>query len=103
MLEWLTSVLSRITDGSLLPAAWSWVHSWRYAKDPWAAGALDVDPDGEVLLLGTGLTMLDIAIALKEHGHRGVIHAVSRRGLLPQPHRVSIRPPTPLRRSICQA
>jgi uncharacterized NAD(P)/FAD-binding protein YdhS len=79
-------------------AAWSWVHSWRYAKDPWAAGALDVDPDGDVLLLGTGLTMLDIAIALKEQGHRGTIHAVSRRGLLPQPHRVSIRPPTPHKR-----
>jgi uncharacterized NAD(P)/FAD-binding protein YdhS len=68
--------------------------SWRYAKDPWGAGALDVEPDGNVLLLGTGLTMLDIAIALKERGHRGTIHAVSRRGLLPQPHRVSIRPPT---------
>ncbi len=67
--------------------------SWRYAKDPWGPGALDVEPDGDVLLLGTGLTMLDIAIALKERGHRGVIHAVSRRGLLPQPHRVSIRPP----------
>ncbi len=79
-------------------ATWSWVHSWRYAKDPWAPGALDVDPDGEVLLLGTGLTMLDIAIALKEHGHRGTIHAVSRRGLLPQPHRVSMRPPTPHKR-----
>ncbi|MBX3404752.1 MAG: FAD/NAD(P)-binding protein [Phycisphaeraceae bacterium] len=67
--------------------------SWRYAKDPWGPGALDVEPDGDVLLLGTGLTMLDIAIALKERGHRGTIHAVSRRGLLPQPHRVSIRPP----------
>lgn len=71
----------------------SFYGSWRYAKDPWGAGALDVEPDGQVLLLGTGLTMLDIAIALKERGHRGVIHAVSRRGLLPQPHRVSIRPP----------
>lgn len=68
--------------------------SWRYAKDPWGPGAIDVEPDGDVLLLGTGLTMLDIAIALKERGHRGTIHAVSRRGLLPQPHRVSIRPPT---------
>lgn len=67
--------------------------SWRYAKDPWGPGALDVEPDGQVLLLGTGLTMVDIAIALKERGHRGTIHAVSRRGLLPQPHRVSIRPP----------
>jgi uncharacterized NAD(P)/FAD-binding protein YdhS len=76
-------------------ASWSWVHSWRYAKDPWADGALDVEPDGDVLLLGTGLTMLDIAIALKEQGHRARVHAISRRGLLPQPHRVSMRPPTP--------
>lgn len=72
----------------------SFYRSWRYAKDPWGTGALDVEPEGNVLLLGTGLTMLDIAIALKERGHRGTIHAVSRRGLLPQPHRVSIRPPT---------
>jgi uncharacterized NAD(P)/FAD-binding protein YdhS len=67
--------------------------SSRYVHDPWAAGALDVEPGGDVLLLGTGLTMLDIAVALKESGLRGTIHAVSRRGLLPQPHRVSITPP----------
>jgi len=65
-----------------------------YARDPWADSALDVDPDADVLLLGTGLTMLDIALALHERGHRGAIHAISRRGLLPQPHRVSIKPPT---------
>ncbi len=73
----------------------SWYRSWRYAKDPWAPGALEVEPDGEVLLLGTGLTMLDVAIALKEKGHRAVLHAISRRGLLPQPHRVSMLPPPP--------
>ncbi|MBC8068875.1 MAG: FAD/NAD(P)-binding protein, partial [Deltaproteobacteria bacterium] len=83
------------SNPQIVDASWSWVHSWRYAKDPWQDGALDVEPDGDVLLLGTGLTMLDIAIALKEQGHRGCIHAVSRRGLLPQPHRVSMRPPTP--------
>lgn len=73
----------------------SWYGSWRYAKDPWAPGALEVEPDGDVLLLGTGLTMIDIAVALKEKGHRGVVHAISRRGLLPQPHRVSMLPPPP--------
>jgi uncharacterized NAD(P)/FAD-binding protein YdhS len=31
--------------------------------------------------------MVDAAIALSESGHRGSIVAVSRRGLLPQPHR----------------
>lgn len=59
----------------------------QYARDPWLPGALDVDRDSDVLLLGSGLTMLDVAIALVARGHRGTIHAVSRRGLLPQPHR----------------
>lgn len=73
----------------------SWYGSWRYAQDPWAPGALELEPDGDVLLIGTGLTMIDVAVALKERGHRGVVHAISRRGLLPQTHRVSMRPPTP--------
>jgi uncharacterized NAD(P)/FAD-binding protein YdhS len=63
--------------------------SARYARDPWAPGALEVAAHAPVLLLGTGLTMLDIAIALVERGHRGPIHALSRRGLLPQAHRDS--------------
>jgi uncharacterized NAD(P)/FAD-binding protein YdhS len=65
----------------------------RYARDPWAADALDADPDRPVLLVGTGLTMLDIALALRDRGHRAVIHAVSRHGLLPQPHRAAAVPP----------
>lgn len=59
-----------------------------FAADPWAADALTgVDPDAPVLLLGTGLTMVDIALKLAEEGHRGPILAVSRRGLLPGAHR----------------
>ncbi len=65
----------------------------RYARDPWAAGALDVAQDAPVLLLGTGLTMLDVAIALATRGHTGPIHALSRRGLIPQPHRESASAP----------
>ncbi len=61
----------------------------RYVRDPWAHDSLHVQRGDEVLLVGTGLTMLDIALALRDQGHRGVIHAVSRRGLLPQPHRSS--------------
>jgi uncharacterized NAD(P)/FAD-binding protein YdhS len=44
-------------------------------------------PDSTVLILGTGLTMVDASIALSESGHRGPIVALSRRGLLPQAHR----------------
>ena len=64
-----------------------------YARDPWSENALNVDADKPVLLIGTGLTMLDIALALRDRGHRGVIHAVSRRGLMPQPHRHSAAAP----------
>lgn len=65
----------------------------RYTRNPWANGALDVGADEPVLLIGTGLTMMDVAIALRHRGHTGPIHAVSRRGLLPQPHRVGVTPP----------
>jgi uncharacterized NAD(P)/FAD-binding protein YdhS len=47
----------------------------------------NVAPDSMILILGTGLTMVDAAIALSESGHRGPIVALSRRGLLPQAHR----------------
>jgi len=55
-----------------------------YVRDPWRGSALDVEADDPVVLIGTGLTMLDCALALDEAGHRGTIIAVSRRGLLPQ-------------------
>src|SRR6202020_771593 len=43
-------------------------------------------PDSTILILGTGVTMVDAAISLSEAGHRGPIVALSRRGLLPQAH-----------------
>jgi uncharacterized NAD(P)/FAD-binding protein YdhS len=53
-------------------------------KDP---RAWNDAPDSTILILGTGLTMVDAAISLGESGHRGPIVALSRRGLLPQAHR----------------
>ncbi len=67
--------------------------SLRYARDPWAPDALEVEPDQPVLLLGTGLTACDMVLALRERDHRGPVIALSRRGLLPQPHRLSSTPP----------
>jgi uncharacterized NAD(P)/FAD-binding protein YdhS len=58
-----------------------------YKPDPWAANALaDLDPTAPVLLIGTGLTMIDTVISLLDQGHHGPIAALSRRGLLPQRH-----------------
>ncbi len=67
--------------------------SLRYARDPWASDALEMDRREDVLLLGTGLTMCDVALALRDLDHAGRIHAISRRGILPQAHRVSAVPP----------
>jgi len=67
--------------------------SVRYARDPWAPDTLEVARDEPVLLLGTGLTMCDLVLAFRDADHRGELVAISRRGLLPQAHRVSPKPP----------
>jgi uncharacterized NAD(P)/FAD-binding protein YdhS len=72
--------------------------SIRYARDPWAGDALELDGREDVLLVGSGLTMCDVALALRDAHQQGRIHAISRRGLLPQPHRLSAKPPPHLDR-----
>jgi uncharacterized NAD(P)/FAD-binding protein YdhS len=59
----------------------------RYIRDPWREGALEGRAAGTALLVGTGLTMVDIALQLQaqEPGQR--IVALSRGGLLPHAHR----------------
>lgn len=61
-----------------------------YYGDPWnpeVTRALD-DRD-TMLLLGTGLTMVDVLLALDGAGFRGRVVALSRRGLLPRAHAAS--------------
>jgi uncharacterized NAD(P)/FAD-binding protein YdhS len=65
--------------------------SSRYIADPWRPGALD-DVTGSVLLIGTGLTAVDVALMLTDRGIAGPIRAVSRHGLLPRSHRPGAAP-----------
>jgi uncharacterized NAD(P)/FAD-binding protein YdhS len=59
----------------------------RYIADPWEPGALAAAADGSpVAVLGTGLTMLDVAIALTDAHPRTAVHAISRHALLPREH-----------------
>jgi uncharacterized NAD(P)/FAD-binding protein YdhS len=58
-----------------------------FIPDPWAMDAFsDLDPAEPLLLIGAGLTMVDIALRLAHEGHRGPILALSRRGLVPRTH-----------------
>jgi len=58
-----------------------------FVPDPWDPLALaGLKRDDAVLLIGTGLTMADMVMSLAEDGHRGPIHILSRRGLLPLTH-----------------
>jgi uncharacterized NAD(P)/FAD-binding protein YdhS len=45
-----------------------------------------IGPNGQVLILGTGLSMVDAFLSLTAKGHRGKIIALSRRGLVPSIH-----------------
>jgi uncharacterized NAD(P)/FAD-binding protein YdhS len=69
----------------------------RYIKDPWAPGALtSIDTELPVLIVGTGLTAVDVVLSLAGHGHRGDVVAVSRHGLLPRGHLRDAPRPIPL-------
>ncbi len=76
-----------LAAGNLPPAAPCPVSPDRYIPDPWEPGALDAAADGSpVAVLGTGLSMLDVAIALTGAHPDTVIHAISRHALLPREH-----------------
>ena len=58
-----------------------------YVQFAWTATALENLPqEGSVLLLGSGLTSVDMIMALKSKAFRGTIHILSREGLVPSRH-----------------
>lgn len=57
----------------------------RYMANGWSADALDkAAQDENVLLVGSGLTSVDVVLSLRERNFSATIHMISRHGLLPR-------------------
>jgi uncharacterized NAD(P)/FAD-binding protein YdhS len=70
--------------------------SSRYLTDPWSKATVErLSEPGDILILGSGLTGLDLLLSLAKCRREGMIHLISRRGLFPQPH-ASCAPCPPL-------
>jgi uncharacterized NAD(P)/FAD-binding protein YdhS len=70
------------------------IESGRYEQDPWTGHPLDAietgsgprGATGQILLLGSGLTAIDVLLESRRRGFQGTVHVLSRRGLLPLAH-----------------
>ena len=59
----------------------------RYIPDPWAPNALDrIKRTDRVLMIGSGLTAVDVIASLENAGCQGDLVCLSRHGLLPRRH-----------------
>ena len=64
-----------------------YTHSPRYFQSPWREDIPDaINLDENVLIIGTGLTGIDVILSLYNNRHRGKIYALSTHGLLPTVH-----------------
>ncbi|MBF9142341.1 FAD/NAD(P)-binding protein [Hymenobacter properus] len=70
-----------------------YLHHPGYHADPWATGNLRrIGPDDSVLLIGSGLTAVDVLLALHHDDHRAPVTVVARHGRWPSAHGPVVAP-----------
>ena len=81
--------------GSVLPVP-RWLAPWMLEESRYAEALslppLPAEDDATVAAIGSGLTFVDLVVALRAAGFRGRIVAVSRHGRLPRAERGSLLP-----------
>lgn len=73
----------------------SFTESPKYYRDPWRSRMYESIASNEsIFIVGTGLSMVDVALHFNESGHRGKIYAISTRGMLPAVHKLGFTYPS---------
>ena len=88
----------------------SFYQSNHYFKNPWTQESVNnLDTNKDVLIVGNGLTMVDVVLGLREKNHQGKIYSLSPNGFRILPHRTispytelveEIRPPYDLNKLV---
>lgn len=67
----------------------------KYFRSPWVENVFEsIDSEASVLIIGTGLSMVDVVLKLEAAGHTGPVTAISTRGLLPAVHKLDYSYPS---------
>lgn len=81
-----------LATGNFLPATLRGVSdaahgSGVYCHSAWESSTYSgIDSQADVILIGSGLTAVDVWLRLRELGHQGRVKMLSRHGMLPHPH-----------------
>jgi len=68
----------------------------RVVADPWSGeGIANIGSNDEVLIVGSGLTAVDVILSLRDASHEGRVRMLSSHGLLPEAHVPQVLPAVP--------
>lgn len=79
--------LGNFSPGNIIKENNTLAHSLNICNDPWACKAVSlIQPEDDILIVGSGLTMADTCMSLYHNHHKGMIYCVSTHSYLPAVH-----------------